>query len=68
AGSARLLGRVGTQKSETVAAINDYYLQLSNTGTWSVVRNSTSGKLTTPGQDRPVRQPVRHSVRPTSGR
>jgi hypothetical protein len=29
------------------AAINDYYLQLSNTGAWSIVRNSTSGTLTT---------------------
>jgi hypothetical protein len=47
AGSAQLLGRVGTQRSETVADINDYYLQLSNTGTWFVVRNSSSGKLTT---------------------
>jgi hypothetical protein len=47
AGSAQLLGRVGTQKSETVADINDYYLQLSNTGAWSIVRNSTSGTLTT---------------------
>jgi hypothetical protein len=46
AGSAQLLGRVGTQRSETVADIDDYYLQLSNTGTWSVVRNSSSGKLT----------------------
>jgi hypothetical protein len=47
AGSVQLLGRVGTQKSETVGDINEYYLQLSNTGSWSIVRNSTSGTLTT---------------------
>jgi hypothetical protein len=29
------------------ANINDYYLQLSNTGAWSVIRNSTSGTRTT---------------------
>ena len=27
------------------ANINDYYLQLSNTGAWSIVRNSTGGTL-----------------------
>jgi Ricin-type beta-trefoil lectin domain len=47
AGSAELLGRAGTQKSETVADINEYYLQLSNVGAWSIVRNSTSGTSTT---------------------
>jgi hypothetical protein len=47
AGAVQLLGRVGTQKSETVADINDYYLQLSNTGAWSIVKNSTGGTLTT---------------------
>ena len=33
--------------ASTPADINDYYLQLSNTGAWSIVRNSTSGTLTT---------------------
>jgi hypothetical protein len=47
AGSVRLLGRVGAQQSFSPANINDYYLQLSNTGGWSIVRNSTSGTLTT---------------------
>jgi hypothetical protein len=47
AGSVQLLGRVGTQEAFSPADINDYYLQLSNTGAWSVVRNSTSGTLTT---------------------
>jgi hypothetical protein len=42
-----LLGRVGTMEAFDPAAINDYYLQLSNTGAWSIVRNSTSGTLTT---------------------
>ena len=47
AGAVQLLGRVGTQTSFSPADINDYYLQLSNTGAWSIVRNSTSGTLTT---------------------
>ncbi|HEY5394404.1 MAG TPA: ricin-type beta-trefoil lectin domain protein [Trebonia sp.] len=47
AGAVQLLGRVGTMAAFDPAAINDYYLQLSNTGTWSIVRNSTSGTLTT---------------------
>ena len=47
AGAAQLLGRVGAQGSETVGNINDYYLQLSNTGAWAIIRNSHSGGLTT---------------------
>jgi hypothetical protein len=47
AGAVQLLGRVGTMEAFDPAAINDYYLQLSNTGAWSVIRNSTSGTLTT---------------------
>jgi glycosyl hydrolase family 59/ricin-type beta-trefoil lectin protein/glycosyl hydrolase family 59 (putative galactocerebrosidase) len=47
AGSVELAGRVGAQDGETAAHINEYYLELSNTGTWSIVRNSTSGTLTT---------------------
>jgi len=47
AGAVQLLGRVGTQDAFSPANINDYYLQLSNTGAWSIVRNSTSGTLTT---------------------
>jgi hypothetical protein len=46
AGAVQLLGRVGTQEAFSPADINDYYLQLSNTGAWSIVRNSTSGTLT----------------------
>jgi hypothetical protein len=47
AGAVQLLGRVGTMAGFSPANINDYYLQLSNTGAWSVIRNSTSGTLTT---------------------
>jgi hypothetical protein len=47
AGAVRLLGRVGTMEAFDPAAINEYYLQLGNTGAWSVVRNNTSGTLTT---------------------
>lgn len=47
AGAVQLLGRIGPQKGFSPADINDYYLQLSNTGAWSIVRDSTSGTLTT---------------------
>jgi len=47
AGAVQLLGRVGTQDSENVNYDNDYYLQLSNTGAWSLIRNSDSGTQTT---------------------
>jgi len=46
-GAVQLLGRVGTMAGFAPANINDYYLQLSNTGAWSVIKNSTSGTLTT---------------------
>jgi Glycosyl hydrolase family 59/Ricin-type beta-trefoil lectin domain len=47
AGAVQLLGRVGTMEPFDPADINDYYLQLSNEGAWSIVRNSTGGTLTT---------------------
>ena len=47
AGAVQLLGRAGTQQGFSPANLNDYYLQLSNTGAWSVVRNSTGGTRTT---------------------
>jgi hypothetical protein len=47
AGAVQLLGRVGTQQPFSVAGIDDYYLQLSNTGTWEIVKNNLSGDLTT---------------------
>jgi hypothetical protein len=47
AGAVHLMGRVGTQHSFGPAGINEYYLQVSNTGAWSIVRNNTSDTLTT---------------------
>jgi Glycosyl hydrolase family 59/Ricin-type beta-trefoil lectin domain/Concanavalin A-like lectin/glucanases superfamily len=47
AGSVQIAGRVGTQHSFGPAGIDEYYLQLSNTGAWSIVRNNTSDALTT---------------------
>jgi hypothetical protein len=47
AGSVQLIGRAGTQHAFGPAGINEYYLQLSNTGAWSIVRNNTSDTLTT---------------------
>jgi Glycosyl hydrolase family 59/Ricin-type beta-trefoil lectin domain/Galactocerebrosidase, C-terminal lectin domain len=47
AGAVQLLGRVGAMAPFDPADINDYYLQLSNTGAWAIVRNSTGGTLTT---------------------
>ncbi|HEV2639806.1 MAG TPA: RICIN domain-containing protein [Actinocrinis sp.] len=43
----QLLGRVETQQPFSVAGINDYYLQLPNTGAWSIVKSTTSATLTT---------------------
>jgi Ricin-type beta-trefoil lectin domain/Galactocerebrosidase, C-terminal lectin domain len=47
AGAARIMGRVGTQHSFGPAGINEYYLQVSNTGAWSIVRNNTSNSVAT---------------------
>jgi hypothetical protein len=47
AGAVQLMGRVGTEEGFSPADINEYYLQLSNAGAWSIVRNNTSGSLTT---------------------
>jgi hypothetical protein len=47
AGAVQLLGRVGTQQPFSVAGIDEYYLQLSNTGAWAIVKNDLSGDLTT---------------------
>jgi O-glycosyl hydrolase len=47
AGAVQLIGRAGWQHSFGPAGINDYYLQVSNTGAWSIVRNNTSDSLTT---------------------
>jgi hypothetical protein len=47
AGAVQLLGRVGGQAGFNPARINDYYLQVSDTGAWSIVKNTTGGTLTT---------------------
>ncbi len=47
AGSVQLIGRAGTQHAFGPAGIDEYYLQLSSSGAWSIVRNTTSDTLTT---------------------
>ncbi|HVU69770.1 MAG TPA: RICIN domain-containing protein, partial [Ktedonobacteraceae bacterium] len=47
AGAAELLGRVNTQQPFTPAHINAYYLRVSNSGAWSLLKNATSGTVTT---------------------
>jgi hypothetical protein len=47
AGSVQILGRVGTQQGFTPANINAYYLQISNTGSWSILKNASGGSFTT---------------------
>jgi hypothetical protein len=46
-GSAVLLGRVGLQKGFSPANVNDYQLKLSDSGAWSLQRNSSGGTLAT---------------------
>jgi hypothetical protein len=46
-GAVQLIGRAGWQHSFGPAGINDYYLQVSNTGAWSIIKNNTSDTLTT---------------------
>jgi len=47
AGAVQLLGRVSTQHPFSVAGIDEYYLQLANTGAWQIVKNDYNGTLTT---------------------
>ena len=47
AGAVQLIGRAGPQHAFGPAGIDEYYLQLSNTGAWSIIRNNTSDSLTT---------------------
>jgi hypothetical protein len=47
AGAVQLIGRAGAQRAFGPAGIDEYYLQLSNTGAWALVRNNTSDTLTT---------------------
>ena len=46
-GAVRLMGRVGTVRPFHPSGIKAYYLQVSDTGAWSIVRNNSSGTLTT---------------------
>ncbi len=46
-GAVRLMGRVGRQRAFRPAGINAYYLRVTNTGTWSIMRDQTGGTLTT---------------------
>jgi hypothetical protein len=47
AGSVQIMGRVNTQQPFTPAHINAYYLQVSNAGAWSILKNTTGGTLST---------------------
>lgn len=47
AGAVQLLGRVTTQAGFNPSGIDDYYLQVSDTGAWSIVKNTTGAQLTT---------------------
>ncbi|SEG56021.1 Concanavalin A-like lectin/glucanases superfamily protein [Actinacidiphila yanglinensis] len=47
AGAVQLLARVGNQRGFDPADIDAYYLQVSNTGAWSILRNSSGGTQST---------------------
>ena len=47
AGAVQLIGRAGSAVGYYPPAANEYYLQLSNTGAWSIVRSNSSGQLST---------------------
>ena len=47
AGAVQLIGRAGSAVGYYPPAANEYYLQLSNTGAWQLVRESSSGSTTT---------------------
>jgi len=47
AGYAELIGRAGTQHAFGPAGLNAYYLRLSNTGAWSLLRNDVNNTNTT---------------------
>ncbi|GLY40478.1 galactosylceramidase [Amycolatopsis sp. NBRC 101858] len=46
-GYVQLLGRVGSQDTGNQGAVNAYYLRVSDTGAWSILRNNTSQQVTT---------------------
>jgi len=47
AGSASLMGRVGSQVTTNQAAINAYYLRVGDNGAWSILRNNLNAQVTT---------------------
>jgi len=47
AGYVELIGRAGTQHAFGPAGLNAYYLRLSNTGAWSLLRNDVNNTMTT---------------------
>jgi hypothetical protein len=46
-GYVELLGRAGSQNTGNTAGQNAYYLRVSDTGAWSILRNNTSAQVTT---------------------
>jgi hypothetical protein len=46
-GYVQLIGRAGGQDTGNQAALNAYYLRVSDTGAWSIQRNNTSQQVTT---------------------
>ncbi len=46
-GYAQLEGRVGTTNLDPIGNYNGYFLRVTDTGSWSILRNNTSGQLTT---------------------
>jgi hypothetical protein len=47
AGSAELIGRFSARDYWEIGHINAYYLKVSNTGGWAILKNTTAGTLTT---------------------
>ncbi|HYQ62520.1 ricin-type beta-trefoil lectin domain protein [Actinophytocola sp.] len=47
AGNVSLVGRAGSQVTTNQAALNAYYLRVSDTGAWSILRNNLSAQVTT---------------------
>jgi hypothetical protein len=46
-GYVELIGRAGSQVTSNQAALNAYYLRVSDTGAWSILRNNLSQQVTT---------------------
>jgi hypothetical protein len=47
AGYVQLIGRAGSQNTTDTAGQNAYYLRMSDTGAWSILRRNTSAQVTT---------------------